>query len=228
MLPEGIHSLAEIKDYSLAGDRVGFYAGLLEYVLKSITPDSEFTKFVGLVNHPGNFPVRKQLRLVHEAREVWNNLHHGNKRVTSAQVIHAEVSFREAIETILVRCPEAVQNDARGEEISNTPDVTNGIKPDQSQPLSKHAHAMPRAPVPAPREVPSKPATPSRLESDRRHQSAAPLFLSKLQQRSAILRVKSLTSILCLRNRTRMMSLESFLFLNLRTLQRLRWWSPPA
>jgi DNA-directed RNA polymerase subunit RPC12/RpoP len=115
MLPEGVRSIAEIEEYREARDRFTFYAGLLEYLLKSITPDSEFTKFVDLIT-PVQFPMRQQLRLVHQAREVWNELHHANPRVTPGQVLHAEVTFREAIDEILPRCSKPVQNDARGEE----------------------------------------------------------------------------------------------------------------
>ena len=196
MLPEGVSSLAEIKQYRQARDRVTLYVGLLEYLLKTITPDSDFKKLVDLVASE-TFPNNMQRRLVHEARVIWNRLHHADPRVTREQILHAEVSLREAIDTILPvslreaidtilpRCLESVANDAWGEETQPGDDPLQGSEnpPMQSQQTvikpgpprgSNPQPISPQSPAPQGQAVPQVPVLRSATHASQPALSSAP------------------------------------------------------
>jgi hypothetical protein len=141
MLPEGVKSLVEIAKYPEARDRVVHSAVLLEYLLKSITPNGGWKTLDTLVQeHTDKF---SEPRLVDEARLVRNKLAHASPRVNRAQVMHADVSLERAIEDILSRpeCPESVVKNVK----CSAQQEKQGVPPPESPILS-----IPTPPITAP------------------------------------------------------------------------------
>jgi hypothetical protein len=143
MLPESYKSLSEIDDYSDPPDRVSHLGKLLEYLLKEITPNSQFRKFIELLEiNQAKFSNYRELDY---ARQTRNRISHDPKRVTKAQILDAELAFRGAVEEILPYCPLALQKDVRGKPYSKHSEKKAGHQRNGSE-QAEQAFARPSDP----------------------------------------------------------------------------------
>jgi hypothetical protein len=122
----GVRTLAEIAEYPEARDRVVHYAGLLEYLLKSITTGQMGMN--DLVKHHKHHFKRAKFQRVSEARLTRNILTHPTpysaNAVTAADLTPGEVLaaertlYKAIILDILPLCPKQLQRLVSGDTTS--------------------------------------------------------------------------------------------------------------
>src|ERR1017187_4532520 len=152
MLPKGVKDLAEISDLDRPEDRARELGGLLEHLLKTVTPNGRRLKFVELLKiNQAQFPNFAKLQYAREAR---NSIVHGD-RVSERAILQAEGEFQIALAHFLPVCPKILQDDARG---SLRPPPFRPPAPETPDPVAQNPTAPRGEPAP---KLPTSPLPPS-------------------------------------------------------------------
>jgi hypothetical protein len=114
MLPVGVKPLTEIKDLPDSVTRATFLGVLFEHLLRSITPHGKFKDLEVIFRE--NEPRLKRFQRIDDVRVVRNWIVHGDDRLTTTQVLHAESALQKAIEGILLDedCKPSLREAIRG------------------------------------------------------------------------------------------------------------------
>lgn len=166
MLPKGVKSLADINDVELPEDRIRDLGTLLEYLLKSITPNTHSLTLNALVKqHQAKFSRYDELS---RARWTRNAIAHCD-HVTARQVFDAETRLDEAIREVLPHCSELVRTEVMG--VAAYRENPNGGTRNSPLVPAKPAASMPATTPMMPPRLPITPQVP--------HSEPAPGSLSR-------------------------------------------------